>query len=246
MGAFNSSPETEKKPTILVVVALYEEVEGICQELRKELKLIYENTDIGQKVWTVERDNCTLCIALCGVLEHNCVSLSSHLIVSLKNISLLVNFGCVGATCGMGLKIGEWGYAKEARHYDIGANVRPQFRPNFSLYVPKVSSAKQLVCTTGWRFTKGQPGCDCEDMELYGLASLCEAHKIPIVGIKYAANYCNDNALEDFKKNVVASRQSAQNALMAFLSEYAAKGPSYIHRAQSHEVTGEGEQPVPN
>ena len=222
-------------PTVVLVAALYDEVEGLLSALGSDLVVTYENPERSQKIWTTNVYDISLHIALSGVLEHNAVGLTSRLLAKLPKVDIVINFGCVGATCGMSMAIRDWAFVKEARHYDIGDNVLPKFYAPMKLSLPKTFAKpfKSVVCTTGARFTKGQEGCDCEDMEIYGLAILCDLHDIPLVAIKYAANFCNDHGIEDFKKNVVDARQGGQDALVEFLKEFGQNSKGLLEIAGS-------------
>lgn len=160
-----------------------------------------------------------------------------------------VNFGSVGAYHGRGLTLGDAFFTREARHYDhqfpgVDSATRWLLRP-ICMPIPELPPGAGIhcdqgrgpngigvVCASGGRFNSGedaarlaQEGCDCEDMEVYGLASLCDQLEMPLVGLKYAANYCDENGPADFMANVCVARAKAQELLFSLLRALAAEEP---------------------
>lgn len=217
---------TDRVPTLVFLVAMREECAGILTSLG--LKEVWRS-DGGQQA-VLEGFACGFFVKLgiTGILEHNAVGLLARLLhggcpgsrdVALTSVHACVNFGSVGAYEESRLRIGDAVFVHEVRHYDIDVPTSdPWHSRNLKLQVPSDAMPNDVVCTSGGRFTQSQPGCDCEDMELYGIASMCNALGLPIYSLKYVANYCNDSGLEDFENNVEHVRAQAEKNLMNFLS----------------------------
>eukprot|EP00658_Telonema_sp_P-2_P024320 TRINITY_DN19764_c0_g1_i2.p1 TRINITY_DN19764_c0_g1~~TRINITY_DN19764_c0_g1_i2.p1 ORF type:complete len:185 (+),score=42.13 TRINITY_DN19764_c0_g1_i2:112-666(+) len=135
----------------------------------------------------------------------------------------VINFGCCGAYPGRGIAVGASFYIGEVRHFDVelpGDVHNPFDDRSFHLRVPSGHEGTARVCRTGWRFSRDVgDGSDCEDMELYGVASLCEAFELPLYAIKYVANLCNDSAHEDCEANAVTARANGELLLFELLSQ---------------------------
>lgn len=218
--------EEGKRTSILLVVAMVTELEGILDVLTKGKPPIWEKGAGRQAVWETtlnaadKSETAQLTIALCGVLEHNAVSLTAKLLHERPHIVHVINFGCVGAVEGRSMNIGDWAFVRMVQHYDVMPTFQ-DWAPSIKLNVPfmKEGNYRTVTCSSGARFTLGEHGCDCEDMEIYGLASLCGTLGLQISSIKYAANFCNEDGEKDYQKNVVSARAGAQEGLLAYLRD---------------------------
>mmetsp|Transcript_843 Transcript_843/g.1341 ORF Transcript_843/g.1341 Transcript_843/m.1341 type:complete len:197 (-) Transcript_843:19-609(-) len=193
---------------IFVVAALEEECLGLVGRWGLKLELSVHGTP--QKIYSGTRFGTSIKVVVTGVLQHNAVSMLSKLLI--QGIPrAVVNFGCVGAYEGRGLRI------------DFQTEIAWYTRP-FLLQTADLGVRRDVVCTTGSRFSLGQPGCDCEDMELYGLASLASAHEIPLYSVKYVANYCNEDGPKDFERNVVTARAAGEGVATRLVDMLCRKG----------------------
>lgn len=179
-------------------------------------------------------------LAVTGVLEHNAVGAVARLLQACCSSQgkapqgdppmpssmpcACVNFGCVGAYEGRGLSIGDTFFVREARHFDVdvpGVASHSWDIRSFRLPVPEGEKLDRIVNATGSRFSQGQPGCDCEDMELYGVASLCSHLRMPLYSVKYVANFCNESGHSDFVKNVHRVRVAGEEKVLGLLRRLA-------------------------
>uniref|UniRef100_A0A7S3XIB1 Nucleoside phosphorylase domain-containing protein n=1 Tax=Oxyrrhis marina TaxID=2969 RepID=A0A7S3XIB1_OXYMA len=207
---------------IFVVAALEEECLGLVGRWGLKLELSVHGTP--QKIYSGTRFGTSIKVVVTGVLQHNAVSMLSKLLI--QGIPrAVVNFGCVGAYEGRGLRIGEAFFVAACHQYDVDFQTEIAWytRP-FLLQTADLGVRRDVVCTTGSRFSLGQPGCDCEDMELYGLASLASAHEIPLYSVKYVANYCNEDGPKDFERNVVTARAAGEGVATRLVDMLCRKG----------------------
>jgi len=236
-----SRPKQFCTPRVLMLVAVPDECDGLISKLG--LQEVWRNERGGRQAifeGLVEGNaaegglpRLAIQLAITGVLEHNAVNILSRLLYnklgeennsessksSLSGAPLFcVNFGCVGAYEHGSLAIGDTFFVHKVRHYDVDVpDNDPWDTRSFTLCTPANEERKDIVCTTGGRFTRTQPGCDCEDMELYGIASFCEYHGIKLYSVKYVANYCNESGVEDCFKNMAKVRAAAEEKVLQFI-----------------------------
>jgi len=218
-----SAAKIRQPDGILIVCALHEEAQGLINRLH--LSELWRHDRGRQSLFQGHLGAVRVRIAVTGVLEHNATGMLTRLLLwpGEPPPRVVINFGCVGAYEGRKLRIGDAFFVTEARHFDVDVPEPDPFDVrSFKLLVPKSEAMQDIVCTTGARFTRDQPGCHCEDMELYALASLCEVAELPLLSMKYVANFCNESGAEHCMAHFQKVRWHADDRLMAFLGELTA------------------------
>jgi nucleoside phosphorylase len=176
-------------------------------------------------------------LIITGVLEHNMVSSCALIMTSSrKKFTRVINFGCAGvyttAVEGSGddIRVGEAYLVGRSERFDVDDNTH--WTRSFPLHIPTLQdkeTPKLLIatCITGSRYSTPRdrmsphfPKGDIEDMELYGLASLCEALKTPLIAVKYGVNYVDgthQESREQLRKNIIPMRSNAMKILFRVL-----------------------------
>lgn len=211
----------------LVVVASEREgmglVEAFSLQLSKGLQLKAGNHEAALGLYRGD----TFDLLMSGVLEHHMVAATASALQTLVPTQI-VNFGACGT---YGNRFGSTSSPKIRDSVCISESLRFDVDDNLHWVPPRNLRIVDLglptaICVSGSRYSQNadyetayfpRQG-NVEDMELYGLAVLLETLRIPLYSIKYVTNEVGPHGRTQFRENVVAARESGQDALRNLLS----------------------------
>ena len=161
-------------------------------------------------------------VIITGIFEHNATAaLAVQDEYKSNNIGLVINIG----SCGIRKRfredlrkgeIGEVFFVSRTTKYDCSLPFDGHEADMAPLDLCTPPGFPNQTCATGGQFSEGEHGADAEDMELYGLATLCNKASIPFVSIKYGSNFLG--ACDAFTEGVSkADRQRLLEATRACL-----------------------------
>lgn len=150
-------------------------------------------------------------------MESGCVqtAISAQALLAHRNVDLAFSVGPVGAL-GEGLEVGSWALVKRVVPYQKAdlATATPQSAPEVAVSTPEpvsdeltklapisVASGERFITSSGLRGEiAAATGCDAVDMNLFGLLSALDVHKVPSINIRVASDHADESAGEDFAR----------------------------------------------
>lgn len=216
---------TNKTASIpLIVIASQNEATGLIPRLalQRDPSFEFAGRDREPNIGFYRGNKCNL--AITGVLEHHMVAATALVLSRLGGeIPFVLNYGAVGCyrstSKANGPAIGETVIVRKVCRFDVDDNLH--WVPPIDLHVPPVD-LRSVVCVTGSRYSNlndyespffpadGQ----VEDMELYSLAVLLSAFRIPLTALKFVVNSLPSNGPGQAKQNHTLTRCSADNTFL--------------------------------
>lgn len=152
-------------------------------------------------------------------MEAGCVqtAISAQALLTHRRVDLAFSVGPVGSL-DESLEVGTWAVVERVVPYqktDLATST-PDTAPEVVLLSPdhvpdELAELVPISVASGERFIKSSglrgdiaaaTGCNAVDMNLFGLLSALEVHKVPSVNIRVASDYADESASEDFARFV--------------------------------------------
>jgi adenosylhomocysteine nucleosidase len=135
-----------------------------------------------------------------GVGKINAAATTEQIIRYYKP-NLIINYGTAGS-----LDTNIKGLVKVTGFVDRDMDARPlNFKLGQTPYEKDILlGTPDVVCGTGDTFATQKPKIDCDivDMEAYAIAKICKKHKVDFLCYKYISDSADNNASNDWAKNV--------------------------------------------
>tara|TARA_B100001094_G_scaffold60035_1_gene55526 strand:- start:11600 stop:12145 length:546 start_codon:yes stop_codon:yes gene_type:complete len=152
-----------------------------------------------------------------GVGKVNAAATTEQIIKDYKP-KLIINYGTAGT-----LKKEINGLVQVTGFVDRDMDATPQgfklgqtpFEKDIMLGTPEV------VCGTGDTFATSKPKIDCDivDMEAYAIAKICKKHNVEFLCYKYISDSADDNASNEWEKNVAKGCKLFKEEVLDKLSQ---------------------------
>ncbi len=165
----------------LIVIALADELHGVIDEI-------------------------SVPVLECGVGKVNAATELSR-VLSRQSIDLVINYGSAGGVSADAQGLIE---IAEVLQRDMNAEpLAPRGRTPFESGADRLRSGHTgFVCATGDNFVRAHDpwlhaqGVHVVDMELFAIAKVCQRFEVPWRGFKYVSDRADENAADDWQKNV--------------------------------------------
>ncbi len=216
---------SEPSVNSLLLVAMQEEARPLLERLGDRVRLIDSR---GYR--SVHRCGTTV-IAVSGIGGHNMSAAASSLLSCFPNVKSVANFGSAGAYPGAGLPGGSIRCVSRVCKWDLHLPLA-EFDQHFTAL--EIATEHCLAagldaasCNSGCSFSTaedrlrpGFPQAQLEDMELYSLAALCQAHELPLWSLKFVSNQVGETAVDEFNAGFHSNLETATDVLEGLLGNW--------------------------
>ena len=208
-----------------IITAMYEEMLPIYKEYGKNMKM-EECTISNIKIIKIEDINNKIYLVKSGIGEIR-AAIATQVLLSHFDVEIILNFGFVGAISNK-VRLNDLVIVEKAVHYqfDLSAiNNIPKGQYNnrhgiyFNLdneligkiYEKTLESFKKVTLASGDEFIASKKrkeelnktfGADICDMELAGIAMVCEMNDIPLASLKIVSDNADQEANQTFEETV--------------------------------------------